>query len=165
MLRPLLLLLTALAVLPARAQISASVAVGYLELEEVGRWGVAGAVQFPLTATHAVDLVPSFEYFYGKWSVDSDTTARDIYAVSLDAHGNLPALADRLRPFVGAGLTYAGHGDESAFGLDLTTGLYLRVVGWRVFPYGQVTYRVLPDFETLASLDTYFLRGGLRVML
>jgi len=90
---------------------------------------------------------------------------RDVFAISLDGHANLPAFATRVRPFVGTGLTYVGAGGEAEFGLNLTAGVYVRTVSWRAFPFAQVTYRVVPDFEAQPSLDTYAVQGGLRVNL
>jgi len=164
----LLLLGFLLTLSPAgKAQISAGVGVAYHDLEEIGRWGVSGAVYIPLGG-YAFDVVPNIEYYYSKWSrngsgVASDTS--DVYAFSADVHANLPALADRVRAYIGTGLTYAGNGSEGAFGLNLMSGIHLRAHGWKVFPYGQVTYRLLPDFENATTLDTYFFRGGVRVVL
>ncbi len=149
------------------AQVSAGVGVAYHDLEEIGRWGVTGAVYFPI-ARHSFDVVPNFEYYYSKWSRGGRGVANDtssVYAVSVDVHANLPAFLDRARAYVGTGITYAGHGGDGALGLNLTSGIYMRAQGWKVFPFGQVTYRVLPDFQNVATLDTYFIRGGVRIIL
>lgn len=148
----------------ARAQLSGGLGVGYLDYSDIGRWGVAGGVYIPV-AGHAFDIVPNGTYYYSKWSVGSDEPQRDVFAASVDVHANLPSVATRLRPYVGAGITYAGAGGDTAFGLNLATGLYLRATSWRAFPFAQVTYRVIRDFETQPPLDTYALRGGLRVQL
>lgn len=148
----------------AFGQASAAIGVGYHDQEEVGRWGVMGSILIPINENH-FDLSPNFEYYYSKWSVGSETAVRDVYIIALDAHANLPELASRLRPYIGAGVAYAGHGDEGAFGVNLATGFYIRVIGWSTFPFGHVSYRVLPEFEEIGSLDTYFFRGGVRVAL
>ncbi|HYE95857.1 MAG TPA: hypothetical protein VD962_06575 [Rubricoccaceae bacterium] len=147
----------------AQVDFAASVGGGYLDFGDVGRFGVATAVYISF-ADHALDLVPNAEYYYGKWSVDSDTPAETIYAVGLDGHANLPPLANVLRPYVGTGVSYARHGGEGGVALDLKTGAYVRAT-WSLHPYAQVTYRVVHDFETVAPLDVYFLQGGLRVDL
>ena len=150
-----------------KAQISAGVGVAYHDLEEIGRWGVSGAVYIPLGG-YAFDVVPNIEYYYSKWSRNGSGVANDtsdVYAFSADVHVNLPALTDRARAYIGTGLTYAGNGSEAALGLNLISGIHVRVRGWKIFPYGQVTYRLLPDFTDVATLDTYFFRGGLRVVL
>lgn len=149
------------------AQLSASVGVAYHDLEEIGRWGMNGAIYFPLAGS-SVELVPNFDYYYSGWSVGGDGLASDtssVYAFSVDVHANLPALADRARAYIGSGITYVGNGTDGAFGLNLTSGLLLRVVGWRVFPFGEVTYRVLPEFPATITPDTYFFNGGLRIVL
>ncbi len=157
-----------LALVPtSSAQLSASAGVAYHDLEEISRWGINGAVYFPL-AGHSIDLVPNFEYYYAGWNVGGDGLASDtssVYAFSVDVHANLPALADRARAYIGSGITYVGNGTDSAFGLNLTSGLLVRVVGWKVFPFGEVTYRVLPEFASTPTLDTYFFNGGLRIVL
>lgn len=150
-----------------KAQIAVGVGLTRHDLADVGRWGARGAVYIPV-AGHSFDLVPNFEYYYSKWSVGGTGVANDtsdVYAISADVHANLPALADRARAYIGTGLTYAGNGSEGAFGLNLTSGIFVRAIGWKVFPYGEVTYRVLPDFENAAALDTYFFSGGIRVVL
>lgn len=148
------------------AQVSGGVAAAYHELQNVNRWGVSGAVYIPV-AGHAFDIVPNFEYYPSAWSTGADDAANDtsgVYAVSADVHVNLPALADRLRAYIGTGVTFAGHGSDNAFGLNVLSGVHVRAHGWKVFPYGQVTYRVLPDFTNLTTPDTYFFRGGVRVV-
>ena len=150
-----------------KAQISAGVGVAYHDLEDVGRWGTSGAVYIPL-GSYAFDVVPNIEYYYSNWSRKGSgfaTDTSDVYAISADIHANLPALTDRVRPYIGSGLTYAGNGSAGALGLNLISGVYVRVQGWKFFPYGQVTYRLLPDFTDVATLDTYFFRGGVRVVL
>ena len=169
---PTRLALLLLGVLPAlsptgTAQISAGVAVAYHDLGEIGRWGVSGAVYIPLGG-YAFDIVPNIEYYYSKWSRNGSGLANDtsdVYAFSADVHANLPALADRVRAYIGTGLTYAGTGSEGALGLNLISGIHVRLQGWKIFPYGQVTYRLLPDFTDVATSDTYFFRGGVRVAL
>lgn len=157
--------LLALTVGPAgAAQVSGALGVGYLDYDAVGRWGVAGGVYLPL-AGHAFDVVPNAVYYHSKWSVGSEEPQRDVFAFSLDGHANLPTFVTRVRPFVGAGVTYVGAGGETAFGLNLKTGVYVRALSWRAFPFAQVTYRVVPDFEAQPPLDTYAVHGGLRVTL
>ncbi|MDX1438514.1 MAG: hypothetical protein R3284_01295 [Rubricoccaceae bacterium] len=148
----------------SRSQPAAGVGVAYHDLEEVGRWGVNGAFFIPV-ANHSFDIVPNFEYYYSKWTVNSMAEARDVYVIAVDAHANVPDILSRLRTYFGTGVVYAGHGDEGGFGVNLSAGLYVRPVGWRVFPFGHVSYRLLADFEEIESLDAYFLRGGLRITL
>jgi len=164
----LLLLGFLLALSPTgKAQMSAGIGIAYHDLEEISRWGVTGAIYIPVS-NHAFDIVPSFEYYYSEWSRGGDGVANDtsdVYVLSADAHANLPALADRARAYIGTGLTYAGTGNEGALGLNLTTGIYVRAQGWRIFPFGQITYRILPELSNAAALDTYFIRSGVRVVL
>ena len=167
--RPALLLLGFLLTLSptGKAQIAAGVGVAYHDLEDIGHWGISGAVYIPLGG-YAFDIVPNIEYYYSKWSRNGSgvaTDTSDVYAISADVHANLPALADRVRAYIGTGLTYSGNGSDGAFGLNLISGIHVRLQGWKIFPYGQVTYRLLPDFTDVATLDTYFFRGGVRVVL
>ena len=150
-----------------KTQISTSVGVAYHNLEEVDRWGISGAVYIPV-ARHAFEIVPNFEYYHSMWNrggqgIASDTS--DVYAVSADIHANLPALGDRARAYIGTGVTYAGNGADAALGLNLTSGIHVRAQGWRFFPYGQVTYRLVPDFQNVAALDTFFFNAGVRIVL
>ena len=131
----------------ARAQVSAGLGVSYLDYDSIGRWGVSGGLYIPV-AGYAFDIVPNATYNYSKWSVGSDAPQRDVYALALDAHLNLPQVALRVRPYVMTGVAFVGAGGDTGFGLDLGTGLYVRATGWRAFPFAQITYRVLPEFET-----------------
>lgn len=146
------------------AQIAAAVGPAYTDLGDVSRWGVNGGFLIPV-ANNSFDIVPNFEYYYAKWSVDSSLPQRDIYVVAVDAHANLPELASRLRPYIGTGVAFAGHGDENAFGVNLAAGAYVRAIGWKIFPFAHVSYRILPDFEEIETLDAYFFRGGVRIAL
>jgi hypothetical protein len=150
-----------------KAQISAGVGVAYHDLEDAGRWGISGAVYIPLGG-YAFDVVPNIEYYNSQWTRNGSgvaTDTSDVYAISADVHANLPTLADRVRAYIGTGLTYAGNGGDGAFGLNIISGIHVRAQGWKIFPYGQVTFRFLPDISDVATLDTYFFRGGVRVVL
>ncbi len=157
-----------LAVSPAgKAQVSVGISASYHDLEEISRWGIGGAVFIPV-AGHTLDFVPNFEYYPSNWSAGGQGAASDtsdVYAISADVHANLPAFGDRARAYVGTGATYAGNGDDAALGLNLKSGIHLRAQGWRFFPYGEITYRVMPEFQNAAQLDTFFFRGGLRIVL
>lgn len=151
----------------AEAQISTGIGVAYHNLEDIDRWGIGGAVYIPV-AGHAFEFVPNFEYYFSNWSVGGQGIGSDtsnVYAVSADLHANLPALGDRLRAYIGTGATYAGSGVDAALGLNLTSGFHLRAQGWRFFPYGQATYRLMPEFQSTTALDTFFFRAGIRIVL
>ncbi|MEM6782675.1 MAG: hypothetical protein AAF624_02960 [Bacteroidota bacterium] len=155
-------LLLALAT-PASAQFYAGLNGGYVQLDDVPRYGTGIAFYIP-AFEHAIDVVPSFELYYRKWNARS-TDVGTLWSAGLESRLNVPPILRVVRPYAGLGLSLVGVGRDTRLGLQLVSGAYIRLFVRDVFPYVQVSYRVAEEFETVNLLDVVFVQGGVRFAL
>ncbi|MEM9997383.1 MAG: hypothetical protein AAF809_06745, partial [Bacteroidota bacterium] len=90
----------------ATAQLYAGLSGGYARVADVPRYGVGVSFYIP-AFDHALDVVPSFDFYYRKWNA-RPTEVGTVWAANLDTRLNLPPVLRIVRPYAGVGISLIG---------------------------------------------------------